>query len=310
MRFGRKQPILSNSRRQRLAVEDNPKSPKFAYRARRSDTELNTGRQAQREAIKAAPGKLRRFMLQRFGLVLLLIALLVCTVNVLSLSTETRVLPLTGGGSVSFLHDKTVYQEAASQLLAGSIWDRNKITVNTGRINRQLLQRFPELSDVSMTLPLLSKRPIIYLQTSQPVLILITRDGSFVVGDSGKALLLTSSLPSNVNLALPLVTDQSGLKVALNHQALSTDNVRFIQTVSGQLAARHFTVSSMLLPTASSELDVRLTGLPYVTKFNLESGEARQQAGTFLAAQAKLHSQGITPAQYIDVRVEGRAYYQ
>ncbi len=310
MRLRRKTPLLSNSPRQRRLGEGKVGAPKFAYRARRSDVDLNLGRQAQREALKAAPGKLRRFMLQRFGLVVLLLVVLICVVNALSLSTNPRVLPLTSGTDIGLLHQTAIYQQAASQLLGSSVWNRNKLTVNISQINRAMLDRFPELSHVSVTLPLLSQRPIVYVQTARPALILVTRDGSFVISDSGKALLSTSSLAPDTDLRVPLITDQSGLTVSLNHQALSSDDMRFVQTLIGQLSARHFSVSSMLLPNATSELDVRLAGQPYAVKFNLQSGEARQQVGTFLATQAKLQSQNIIPAQYIDVRVEGRAYYQ
>ena len=76
------------------------------------------------------------------------------------------------------------------------------------------------------------------------------------------------------------------------------------------MAAKHITITSMTLPPAADELDVHLTGVNYYIKFNLANDDARQQVGTFLATQAQLKSQGITPGQYIDVRVDGRAYYQ
>lgn len=214
------------------------------------------------------------------------------------------------GSSSSFLHDKAVYETAADKLLAGSIWNRNKITVNTSSVSQGMLKQFPELSSVSVTLPLLSKRPIVYIQTAQPALILSAQNGSFVVDTTGKVLLPSSKLPSGSQLALPLVTDQSGLNASINRQALTSGDVSFIQTVVAQLAARHFTVSLMVLPVGSSELDVHLANQPYIVKFNLESGDARQQAGTFLATQAKLQSQNVTPAQYVDVRVDGRSYYK
>jgi hypothetical protein len=66
----------------------------------------------------------------------------------------------------------------------------------------------------------------------------------------------------------------------------------------------------MTLPPATSELDVRVAGQPYFIKFNLQSGDARQQAGTFLATQSHLQSQNIVPSTYIDVRVDGRSYYK
>jgi hypothetical protein len=313
MKLRRKSSVFPGGRRQRQADGGTPQSsPGFAYRSRRSDQELNLGRQISRETADTAPKNLGRFLLRRFGLVVLLIALVISSVNVLSLSSNARILSLTDSGGNSFLHDKAVYQAAANQLFAGSIWNRNKITVNTARINQEMLKQFPELSSVSVTLPLLSKRPVVYIQTAQPALILATQDGSYIIDTSGKALLRAGSLPAGSQLTLPLVTDQSGLKVSINRQALSSDNVSFIQTVVAQLAARHFSVASAVLPVGTSELDVHLDGQPYTVKFNLQSGagDARQQAGTFLATQAKLQSQNITPSQYIDVRVDGRAYYK
>jgi hypothetical protein len=310
MKLRRKAAAFPSGKRQRPPAEPGPGAPKFAYRANRSSEELNLGRQLQRQAATATPKKLSRFLLQRFGLIILVTALLVSSVNILSLSSDVRIMPLTTGSNASLLHDQAAYQAAARRLIGGSIWNRNKITINTARIDQQLLKQFPELSSASITLPLLSKRPILYVQALQPALVLNARNGSFVVDTTGKALLSANSLSPTVRLSLPLVTDQGGLRVSLNHQALTAGDVSFIQVIVGQLAARHFSASSMVLPAAASELDVRLNGQPYAIKFNLENSDARQQVGTFLATQAQLQSQKVTPAQYIDVRVDGRAYYQ
>jgi hypothetical protein len=64
------------------------------------------------------------------------------------------------------------------------------------------------------------------------------------------------------------------------------------------------------LPPAASELDVQLNGRPYFVKFNLQSNNPRGEAGTFLATIAQLSRQNIVPGHYVDVRVDGRAYYQ
>lgn len=310
MRLRRSKSTVSKGRRQRRAPDPAAQnSSGFAYRSRRSEEETNTGRQLSREPAARSKG-LGNFLLKRFGLVVLLIALLISSVNVLSLSSKAKVMSLTDSSGNSFLHDKAVYETAADKLLADSVWNRNKITVNTSSVSQGMLEQFPELSSVSVTLPLLSKRPIVYIQTAQPALILAAQNGSFIIDNTGKALLAADKLPKNSTLQLPTVTDQSGLHVTINRQALTSGNVSFIQTVIAQLAARHFTVSAMELPVGTSELDVHITGQPYIVKFNLESGDARQQAGTFLATQSKLQSQNVTPAQYIDVRLDGRAYYK
>jgi hypothetical protein len=86
----------------------------------------------------------------------------------------------------------------------------------------------------------------------------------------------------------------------------------FIVSVVQQVKAHNIDISSLTLPSGTSELDMRLNNQPYFVKFNMHAGlaSARQQAGTFIAVKNRLESQGIAPSQYIDVRVDGRAYYQ
>jgi cell division septal protein FtsQ len=302
---------LPQTRRQKLRADDLAKAPStFSYRSSRSDQERDTGRQAQREPAKPSSNRLGHFWLQRFGLVVLLLALIASAANVLTLSTSAKVVPLVTTGSRPFLQAIQIYEAAVSQQLKGSIWNHNKITVDTSGLSRQLLNRFPELNSVSVTVPLLAHRLLVYVQPAQPALVLVTSNGSFVIDTTGKALVSGGS-PAVLNQPqLPLLTDQSGLRLQPNHQALPAASVSFVQTVLAQLAARQFAVSSMTLPAAASELDVQLAGQPYFVKFNLESNNPRGEAGTFLATIAQLRRQNTVPAKYIDVRVDGRAYYQ
>lgn len=308
MALRRRRPELSRGRRRRQDTIAS-KGAGFAYRSRRSDEEVNVGRQVSREP-GAGPQGLGRFLIRRFGLVLLLAALVFSLSSALSLSHDARVVMLKGDGSSPFLHDSKDYQETASHLLAGSVWNRNKITVDTGAVRDGMLDRFPELADVNVTLPLLNNRPTVYVETAREALILAAANGSFVIDDTGRAVIHVRDLPASERRDLPTVTDKSGFKVELEKQALSSADVGFIRTVRGQLAARHVRISSMDLPGGTSELDVHISGEPYFVKFNLESGTARQQSGTFLATRAELKRRHAAPSQYIDVRVDGRAYYK
>ena len=91
---------------------------------------------------------------------------------------------------------------------------------------------------------------------------------------------------------------------------MTAANVHFIRTVITELASRQYTVSAMTLPAATSELDVQLAGQPYTIKFNLQSNRARQQAGTFISTIEHLKKSNTPPSKYVDVRVDGKAYYQ
>lgn len=309
MRLRRKAP--PTSRRQRVSSSEPARpSSSFSYRSRRSDRSRETGRQTQYELTKRKAGKLGRYWLQRFGLVVLLLAVVVSLFNVLSLSPKAKVMSLATDGSRAFLRPAETYEAAANELLGNSLWNHNKITVDTGDISKGLLDKFPELTDVTVTIPLLANRPLVYVEPAQPALILVATNGSFVVDNNGKALIFGSS-PEDLNQPkLPILNDQSGLRIKLNHQALSAANVRFIEAVRGQLAAKQLSVAAMTLPASSRELDVQIAGQPYFVKFNLQSDTPREQAGTLLATLATLKKQNIVPARYIDVRVDGRAYYQ
>jgi hypothetical protein len=301
----------SRSRRQRQVSDDlTPAQPSFLYRARRSESRQALGRQAEAQA----PARRQRIgysWLQRAGLFILLLAIVASVINVLSLSTEPKVVVLSTASQRSILEPTARYEAAAGHQLSSSIWNRNKITVNTSQLSHQLLAQFSELSSVSVTLPLLAHRPLVYIQPAQPVLILVTpQNEAFMIDDNGKVLLRAAN-PSDFNQpSLPVITDQSGLSPNLNKQVLPASSVRFVQTVVAQLAAKQLAVAGMTLPPATNELDVHLVGRAYFVKFNLQSTNPRGEAGTFLATIAQLTKQSITPTQYVDVRVDGRAYYQ
>lgn len=295
------------ARRQRAGGGLGSKPSPFAYTSRRSESP-NQARQTASEALKAIR-KPARSVGQRIGLLILSVVILFSVVNILSLSSQAKILPLVSGQNKTFLRDESVYQSAADKLLASSIWNRNKITINSDKLAQELTAQFTELDSVSITIPLLAHRPVVYIEPAHPALILQGLDGAFVVSSSGKALLHAAAPEALNQPSLPKLNDQSGLHVELNHQALPANDVDFILTVVAQLNAKQFTVASMTLPPASRELDVQIAGQPYLIKFNLME-QARGQAGTFLATIAQLQSQNIMPAKYVDVRVPGRAYYQ
>lgn len=304
--------LSASTRRQRLPGATQRSAPSLTYYSRRSDQELNTGRHLDREQRKQLAGKLGKFWLRRFGLVILLIAIVLSAFSILNLSTTAKIVELDAVNAGPSLHSEAVYAAAAHSILSSSVWNRNKITVDANKLSSQMTRQFPELASVNMTIPMLSRYPVVYVQLSRPALILVGSSGAYVLDTTGKALAAAANASSLASLQLPVLTDQSGLKLAVEQQALTGSDVSFIQTVVRQLAARHVSLSALTLPPAASELDVRVAGQPYIVKFNLQTGssDARQQVGTYLATQANLATQNITPSQYIDVRLDGRAYYK
>jgi len=237
---------------------------------------------------------------------ILLLVVVVCTIKILSLSNDPKVIVVGDNSSGSnYLQSDAVYVVAAQKLLATSITNKSKLTVNTNGITQSLKREFPELADVSMSIPLVSNRPVVYIQPAVPSLVLqSTKDSNFAINDTGFVLSQLSSLPSGV----PLVIDQSGLSPSPGRQLIPSGTVSFVKTVAYQFGAAHLTISSFVLPAGSPyELDAHLTGKPYAIRFNLEN-DALTQSGAAIATVQQLG--GKVPSDYIDVRVPGRVYYK
>ncbi|HVX24403.1 MAG TPA: hypothetical protein VG992_03630 [Candidatus Saccharimonadales bacterium] len=303
-----------NARRQpvgrQAAARPSSASPGYSYYAQqRTEPTSNTGRQLSRAA-GAQAKRVGHFWLPRFGLAILLAVVILSVINGLLLNANASVMPLTTSTSRNFLQPLSVYQSAADKLLASSVWNHNKVTINTGAISRSMLKQFPELSTVSVSLPLLGHRPILYIEPDQPALLLMSGNAEYALATSGRALEIVNRGDELTKHGLPVVVDQSNLALQLGQPALPSQNVTFILTVLTELRVKHFTPTSLTLPAATGELDVHLKNQPYFIKFNLENNDPRQQSGTFLATIANLHDHNVTPKDYIDVRVDGRAYYK
>lgn len=310
--FGRKKSAPAGRRPTYIERGGPGRAPVFSYRAKRSDHDTNVGRGQQPTAAKNNPtsGRLagRRWRQLPTWLALIVIggALLYATILsppakiTVDSSVETEV-------AKEELRDLRTYQEAADQLL-GSWLNRNKLTINTDKVAQEMKNRFPELKNVGVSVPLLGKRPVVRLEPARPALVISGNGGLYVVSADGQALTTTNEIPGLAK-TLPVVIDQSGLEIKGGERILPEENVAFITTFIQQLQAKKIKVSTLILPPAPEELDIRIEGQPYLIKTNL-SGDARLQAGMYLATKAKLEADKTIPQEVIDTRVEERVYYK
>lgn len=284
----------------------------FSYHASRSLNEVNTGRVLSAVEERTNQRSKLHALMSHLPVFIASLVILLCIVDELSLNASPKIVILSSTASNLFLRDTTTYQATATKLLSSSWYNHNKLTVDTNGISSALEHSFPELLDVSVTLPILGHRPVIYIQPSEPALALTTNDGkTFLLDGNGKALMKLTAQQQLQGLHIVGVTDQSGLRVSIGQTVLPSTTVNFLQVVLSQLSAQHMSVKSVVLPPSSNEeIDVYLSNASYYGKFNLEQGDALQQVGTFIATSRYLSSQGKGVQQYIDVRIDGRAYYQ
>lgn len=235
-----------------------------------------------------------------FVALIIVIAILILELPV---SSNAKIVVVAGSKASTGL-PVTSYQVAVEHIFSNSLVDHTKLTVDSGALTAKLKQQFPEIKNASVGFSAFSWRPTVTLHFSEPVLVLVSSQGNYLVGASGGVI---GRAAKNTNL--PLVTDGSNLNPTPGQAILPSNYVSFISQLLAQLSASSLKVSQLNLPRQSAELDVRITGQSYYGKFNLE-GDPLEQVGTFLAAKNYLAKQNIGVSQYIDARLPGRAYYQ
>lgn len=286
----------------------SPAAPTFSYYNNRppeiAAPRRNTPRGGKAPAL-SRPGKSTRSFLAQLPLWLLSIVLAVFVLKLLFLTPTPKVIVLGNSPlAASYLHPPQVYTAAAAKELSASLTNRSKLTVNINGTVQALQHEFPELQTVSVTLPLVGNRPIVYVLAAQPSLIVQTPYGNYALNKSGLVLARLGGVPSGI----PLVIDQSGVAPQSGRQFLPGSTVNFIQVVAYQFAAANRPISAFVLPALNPyEIDVTPAGKTFVIRFNAQE-DARQQSGAALATLQQLGA--AVPGAYLDVRVPERVYYK
>lgn len=285
----------------------------FSYYASRSSSETNIGRLVtQQEAPKRRRSQRARAFAHHLPFIIVTVALVFGALSQLDLSGKPKIVVVSSASSEGgklFLRPQADYEDAAAKLFSKTFSNHNKLTVDASGIAAAFQKQFPELNDVSVTLPMLGRRPTVNIQPSTPTMILAASNGKFVLDDNGRAMLNATHTTAIDALHLPTVTDQSGVPVHPGQIVLPSNESTFVQTILTQLRAQHISTGQIVLPAAASEVDVHIASQPYFIKFNVQNA-ALPQAGSAVATMRHLTARGVTPRQYIDVRIDDRAYYK
>ena len=269
--------------RQRVISSDQPPRSTAvfsSYHANRSVSLEGRGRQVpeeQRPAKQRLPLFLRQLRRQHVMSVLVILILFLLTIG---LDSTPKVVVVGDTAHRFALQDLSVYQQFAHQVLGKSFANNNKLTIDADAVATRLERQFPEVHAASISLPVIGRKPTLYIQPATPQVILATNSGRFILDSNGRALASAEDAIVPDETVVPTVVDKSGLPVTKGSIALPSQSIAFITEVAGQLAAKKIGVEAWTLPAQTSQLDVKVNGSPFYIKFNLQ-GRAREQAGTF-----------------------------
>ncbi len=237
-----------------------------------------------------------------------LIGIAVVLVFLLAVSISSK--PTVSADSAVY-HNQAYYSQGVSKLF-GSWQNRTKITLNQAALKNKIEAQYPEVKEVKISTPIYSRQAKIELKIAQPTFTLSGAPGTFgadsryLIAANGKVVGLLAESPGIKDL--PNLTDQVGIPIKRGELVLGQSTADFILTIIAQAKQKNIPVDSFVLAKNSQEIDLRTKDKKYFVKFNL-SADPATQIGQYLAAREQLAKTG-DPAEYLDVRVDGRIFYK
>ncbi len=128
-----------------------------------------------------------------------------------------------------------------------------------------------------------------------------------------QGVLFAKNLEPSVSInELIKIEDQSGVVLNEGTSVLTDTIVSFIGQLPGKLTPVYGTDSSVakvIIPRSTREVQVQMTNVPYVIKFN-STRDLNEQVGELQSLLGFLKGGNVTPGAYIDLRVAHKAFYK
>lgn len=307
--------IIRDTQKKRRRSVGNLRSPGvFSYYSHNTNKSSNKGEGRNLHQTKTDKTVLLKGRLHQkgvFAVVLLIIALVfILRQGIIIPKPQIIIVDSLPHESKLLLKDSDVYEAAVEGMIKSRLQNRFKPTVDTFFLSENLKNEYPELKDVDTHISIFSRKVRVKLIPATPVIILVTKNSSYIVNNEGKVVADATQLLRDGHLGeLSLVRDDIGLTANVGARVLTKDDVEFIDQLVFQLNAAGLKIETLSLPQIVSELHLKIEGYPYFVKLNTV-GNARVQVGTLLAIQERLSKQGRVPSEYIDVRVDEKVYYK
>ncbi len=193
--------------------------------------------------------------------------------------------------------------ESEARKVAASNWQwGNLVTFDNGAFVSKLQQADPLLRNVTVRRKWLHTI-VVTAVLKQPSLGWSTGNVTYVLDRDGTVIGQGGATPG-----LPVVYDGSNLPVQLGQRAANEHFVGFVTQIMPALAAQGIGVTRLDIKETTLDLTAT-TNKGYRLLFDT-GRDAQEEVGDLAAVQRLLVSQKRTPAEYIDLRIAGKAYYK
>ncbi len=200
--------------------------------------------------------------------------------------------------------DAAHYEQLVQDYLNENPLERFQFAFSSDKFSAEMIQRAPELSSAALTNETGFMRHDVLLGARRAVARWQIGDKQYYVDSSG-----ISYERNLLNEPTISVRDSTGLPIASQQIIASTKMMTFIGRVVGSVESKLGPVKEVVIPPATlKEVDLIFADRSYPVKLNIDRDPAGQ-AADIIAALQYLDARGIAP-EYVDARVEGKAFYK
>lgn len=177
-------------------------------------------------------------------------------------------------------------------------------------LSRDIMKKFPEVNDVEVSgkIPLLSSLKV-SLSFRQPEFVWRDSGGEKRYIDNQGVLFENNNTSIDIK-KLIVINDQSGLVLDSGSSAVSEATAEVIGKMPLQLKSMYPKgIESVVIPKSTREVRVKPAGAGYYIKFSTERS-LEAQTGELRTLKRYLDKKNVKPADYIDIRLEHKAFYK
>lgn len=209
--------------------------------------------------------------------------------------------------------ESAVYQATVNEYLNKNVPFRQSWLIDENNFKEYIQKKHPEISQATLnastpfkntlTVRIALRRPLYRWQDA-------AKEARYV---DSQGVLFSTRLSDAAQKKLIQIDDQSGAVLESGSSALSQDVMGIIGALPAEIKSVYSNkteVSKVIIPSSTREVRVALTGgAKYFIKLSTERTLGAQM-GELRALLKHLNKKRATPREYIDLRLQGRAFYK
>lgn len=216
-----------------------------------------------------------------------------------SMTFSVQQVVVTGAGSVP---RERLVREAQDEIRQHLGWG-NLTLLDTDALASRIKQREPLLSGVTV-LRTWPHTVTVKVEERTPGMIWATGEQRYLIDSEGVVV----GAAGQGSTSLATVVDSTNLSVKVGDRVVASSFISYIAELRTLMPATKLGIKSLQVPETTTEVFVT-TDRGYVVKFDT-TRSAASGVQALVRVQAELARVGKTPAEYIDLRIENRAYYK